>query len=69
MTANKVNLVRTTIRVPKDIWKAAKIKAAKDGSSLQELVTTAIEESLRRRPRQRDSIVAAVREYLPNYHA
>jgi len=40
-------MVRTTIRVPEDLWRRVKIRAIDEGTSVQEIVTVALKAYLK----------------------
>ena len=41
--------VKTTVEIPEDLWKGAKMLAVEERRSFQEIVTAALEEYLQRR--------------------
>lgn len=45
--AKEQEIVRTTIRVPRELWDKAKIRAVKERVSLQEMVIVALEAYLK----------------------
>jgi predicted transcriptional regulator len=44
-----VKRVKTTVEIPEEVWKAAKVLAVEERRSFQEVVTAALEEYLQRR--------------------
>jgi hypothetical protein len=44
-----MNRVKTTVEIPEEVWKAAKVLAVEERSSFQEVVAAALREYLKRR--------------------
>jgi hypothetical protein len=54
MKNKEMATVKTTVELPEDLWRRAKIKAMDDRSDLRSIIIAALEAHLRHKPAKRE---------------